>query len=88
MVRPRHPKKEIEVALDYAEQHNWRIVKVDRGHAWCRLYCPYNDKECRCGAFCVISVWSTPKVPHDMAERIYHVVDKCNSAKRPKMKKE
>ena len=59
MVRPSHPKKEVEEALRHAEGQGWR-VEVGGSHAWGRIYCPYNDEECRCGEFCITSVWSTP----------------------------
>ncbi len=48
MVRRTHPKKEIEDALRYAEAYAWR-VSLGGGHAWGKIYCPYNDDECRCG---------------------------------------
>jgi hypothetical protein len=63
MVRGVHSKKEIEAALAYAESHGWRIRGGGKGHAWGKMYCPYNDAECRCGEFCISSVWSTPKNP-------------------------
>ncbi len=47
MGRARHPKKEVEEALRYAEASGWR-VEVGGSHAWGRIYCPYNDAECRC----------------------------------------
>ncbi len=62
MARPAHPKKEIEEALRHAEGQGWRI-EVGGSHAWGRVYCPYNDEECRCGEFCITSVWSTPRIP-------------------------
>jgi len=46
MARRKHPKKEIEDALQYSESHGWRI-ELGGGHAWGKLYCPYNDEECR-----------------------------------------
>ena len=52
MVRPSHPKKEVEEALRHAEGQGWR-VEVGGSHAWGRMYCPYNDEECRCGEFCI-----------------------------------
>jgi len=33
MTRRSHPKQDIESALRYAEQHNWRIT-VGGAHAW------------------------------------------------------
>lgn len=55
MVRKPHPKKEVEEALRHAEAHGWR-VEVGGSHACGRIYCPYNDDECRCGEFCIASV--------------------------------
>jgi len=76
MPRSRHAKKEIEAVLVYAETHGWRIEPAS-GHAWERLYCPHNDHECRCGEFCIISVWSTPKNPTNHARQLRRVVDHC-----------
>ncbi|MCG8437041.1 MAG: hypothetical protein MI751_03050 [Pseudomonadales bacterium] len=76
MSRDRHSKKEVETALAYAESMGWRIEKAT-GHAWGRLYCPFNNRQCRCGEFCVISIWSTPKNPGNFARQIRRVVDNC-----------
>lgn len=38
MIRPSHPKKEVEEALRRAEALGWRI-EVGGGHAWGRAYC-------------------------------------------------
>ena len=76
MTRKKHSKKEIELALSYAESQGWRII--DSGsHAWGKLYCPYNDKECRCGEFCISSIWCTPKNVVSHAKQIRRVVDNC-----------
>ena len=45
-----HPKKEIAAAIEYARSKGWRVVEGG-SHAWGQMYCPYNDKECRCGDF-------------------------------------
>jgi len=45
--RPRHPNKEIEKALAYAETQGWRVVLLN-GHAWGKIQCPWNDADCRC----------------------------------------
>lgn len=42
MIRPTHPKKEIEETLRYAEGLGWR-VDVGGSHAWGRVYCPYKE---------------------------------------------
>jgi hypothetical protein len=76
MPRPRHGNKVIESALSYAEAHGWRVVKAS-GHAWARLYCPWNDRDCRCGEFCIASVWSTPRNPEAHARQIRRIVDGC-----------
>lgn len=76
MVRPAHKKKEIEAALKHAEEQGWRVV-AGGSHAWGKIYCPYNDSECRCGHFCITSVWSTPKSAANHARLLRRVVDNC-----------
>lgn len=76
MPRKRHSKKDIEEALVYAESHGWRMEPAT-GHAWGRLYCPYNSADCRCGEYCVISIWSTPKSASNHARQIRRVIDRC-----------
>ena len=57
MVRPRHPNKEIETAIQYAEARGWRYKKAGHSaHAWGRLLCPLQTQ-----AGCMLSVWSTPR---------------------------
>ena len=81
MARAAHPKKEVKDAIRYAESNGWR-VEVGGGHAWGRMYCPYNDVECRCGDFCIVSIWSTPKNPGNFAKQLRKVVDNCTAHKR------
>ncbi|NUB11289.1 hypothetical protein GAY28_00390 [Azospirillum brasilense] len=76
MARSRHPKKEIEEAVAYAESRGWKHVK-GQGHCWGMLRCPNHNSECRCGQFCQTSVWSTPRVPENEAQKIYKAVDGC-----------
>ena len=76
MSRKKHPKPEIEAALKYAEQNGWRI-EVGGSHAWGKIYCPYNNNDCRCGEFCIVSVWSTPKNAGNHAKLIRRVIDNC-----------
>ena len=79
MGRSRHTKKEVEEALRYAEENGWQVLeRHGRGHAWGQLYCPFNDEACRCGAFCRVSIWSTPKSPGNHARQIRQVVDNCS----------
>ncbi|TVR53792.1 MAG: hypothetical protein EA421_10015 [Gemmatimonadales bacterium] len=76
MRRTRHPDPAVEAALRYAERHGW-VVEVRRGHAWGRLKCPWNDPDCRCGEFCLTSIWSTPRNPESHARSLKRVVDRC-----------
>ncbi|QVM90389.1 hypothetical protein JYG34_20620 [Pseudomonas entomophila] len=78
MARPTHPSKEIEQTLKHAEAQGWRVV-VGGGHCWGRIYCPNNDLECRCGEFCITSVWNTPRNPGTFARQLRRVVDNCTS---------
>ena len=81
MARAVHPKKDVEMALKYAELQGWRVT-TGGAHAWGKIYCPYNDKECRCGEFCITSVWSTPKNPLNHARALIRVVNNCSTHKR------
>lgn len=76
MKRAQHPKKEIEAALRYAESQGWR-VSVGGGHAWGKIYCPYQGETCRCAEFCISSVWSTPRNTVNHARALRRVVDNC-----------
>lgn len=78
MSRRSHPHSDIEDVLKYAEENGWRI-DVGGGHCWGKIYCPYNDKECRGGIFCISSVWSTPRNPGNHAKQIRKVVDNCTT---------
>ena len=78
MAGKKHPKKEIQAAIEYAESKGWRIeASGGSGHAWGQMYCPFNDDDCRCGEFCIASIWSTPRSPGNHAKQIRRVVDKC-----------
>jgi hypothetical protein len=84
MGRTKHPKKEIEEALKHAESRGW-VIKEGGAHAWGKIYCPFNDNECRCGEFCITSVWSTPRNPTNHASQLCRVVDNC-ARQREKLK--
>jgi hypothetical protein len=47
-----------------------------------RMYCPYNDRECRCGEFCITSIWSTPRNAVSHARLLQRVVDNCTTRKK------
>lgn len=69
--RPRHPSKEIEDAVRYAEREGWRFVK-GRGHGWGRILCRLKSRE-----GCQVSIWSTPRNPENHAKGIIRAVDRC-----------
>ena len=71
MPRPRHPDKDIEAAVAYAEQLGWS-VRMSGGHAWAILFCPAAIR-----GGCKMSVYSTPKYPVEHARRIRRAVDRC-----------
>ncbi len=71
-----HPDKDIRKAIAHAVAKGWTLHKA-KGHAWGILRCPENDAACRCGEFCQISVWSTPRSPTNEARRIRRLVDGC-----------
>lgn len=75
-MRRRHPDKDIEEALRYAEMRGW-TVEPGGSHAWGRMYCPYDDENCRCGEFCITSIWSTPANATHHARALKRVVDRC-----------
>ena len=57
MADKKHPKKEIQAAVEYAESKGWRIeASKGSGHAWGVMLCPYNNEDCRCGEFCIASI--------------------------------
>ncbi len=70
--RRRHPDKDVEAAIQYAETRGWRIEKR-KGHAWGRLFCPWADR-----SGCMISVWSTPRSGANHARQIRRGVDQCD----------
>jgi len=76
-----HSNKEIAAAIEYAEKNGWRVVQGG-SHAWGKMYCPHNDPECRCGEFCIQSIWSTPRNAENHAKQIRRVVDNCVIRKR------
>jgi hypothetical protein len=69
--RPRHPDKDIEEAVQYAEANGW-IWTPSGGHAWGVLWCPLGQR-----GGCRFGVWSTPRNPHNHARFIRRQVDRC-----------
>ena len=72
-MRPRHPNKDIEAAIKYAESKGWRYQETgNSAHAWGRLLCPFESREGHS-----MSVWSTPKSTDNHAKQIRRNVDAC-----------
>ena len=72
-VRPKHPNKEIERAIQYAESKGWRYFPSGQSaHAWGRLLCFLESREGHS-----MSVWSTPKSAENHARQIRRNVDSC-----------
>ena len=73
MVQPKHPNKEIEQAIRYAESKRWRYYSSEHSaHAWGRLLCPLTAREGHS-----MSIWSTPKSADYHARQIRRNVDAC-----------
>lgn len=72
-IRKKHPDKEIESAVRYAEAHQWQY-KASGGsaHAWGRLLCSLHERE-----GCSMSVWSTPRCGSTHAQQIIRKVNAC-----------
>ncbi|WDY59009.1 hypothetical protein [Pseudomonas sp. PSKL.D1] len=83
MSRPTHARKEVEQALKHAESQGWKVV-AGGGHCWGKMLCPLNDSDCRCGEFCITSIWSTPKSPGNHARQLRRVVDNCTGTNMAK----
>jgi len=79
MPRDKHPNKEIEAALQYAESKNWRVEKSKgkSAHAWGRVYCPTKDNFCINTERCITSIWSTPRNAVNHARLLKKMVDRC-----------
>lgn len=78
--RSRHPKKEVEAAVAYAESKGWTCKM--QGH-WGRLYCPQADRD-----GCQVGVYSTPKNEGNHANQIKRAVDRCPHQKEKEVKDE
>ena len=71
--RSKHPNKEIESAIKYAEERGWEHRESgDSSHAWGKLNCPLHTREGH-----HMSIYTTPKNPTNYAKLIRQRVDKC-----------
>lgn len=66
----RHPKKEVEAAIDYARRHGWAVEQKKKSHglAWGVL---------RCSEDCYIIIWTTPRNAGNHAKQIMSRVSRC-----------
>lgn len=85
MTNSSHANKDVNEALRYAASQGWRMT-IGGSHCWGRMYCPYNDQDCRCGEFCITSIWSTPKNPGNYSKAIRRVVDNCTTHRQQQAK--
>lgn len=75
MIKPRkkHPSKEIEAVIKYAEKQGWRYQESGKSsHAWGQLLCPFSGRK-----GCIVSIWSTPSDPSDHATELMQHVRNC-----------
>jgi hypothetical protein len=70
--RTKHPKKDVEGALTFAEEHGWLVRPTASGHRWGEMTCGYADLD-----RCRVSIWSTPKNPGNHASRLRQKVRNC-----------
>ena len=71
--RNKHPNKEIEGAIKYAEQNGWTYKDSGKSaHSWGQLLCPLHTREGH-----TIYIWSTPRNTFNHAQQIRKLVDKC-----------
>ena len=73
-MRDRHPAKEVEAALRYAEERGWVVVRATgHTHVWAVMYC--------CGRSGIGTrrkgIWSTPRNPGAFARDIRRKVEGC-----------
>ena len=70
MARDRHPKKELEAVVEYAEEQGWE-VSAGKRHAKFRLRCPHHVRD-----GCQVSVWSTPADVDDHAKDVRRSINR------------
>lgn len=69
MARPRHPSKEVEAAVAWAEARGWTWRPM--GH-WGRLFCPQADR-----SGCQVGVFGTPRDAERHARQIRRAIARC-----------
>ncbi len=69
----KHPNKEIRAAIEVALAAGWEVVEPGKSaHCFCRLRCGTPEH-----SECIMSVYSTPQNPQNLANRILKKVRKC-----------
>ena len=63
----------------------WKLAGVTRGG---KMYCPFNDPNCRCGEHCITSIWSTPRNAMNHARHLERIVDKCAATRKAEVDEE
>jgi hypothetical protein len=73
--RRRHPKKQVEKALVYAEEYGWMVTTSSgrAAHAWGMLRCPDGSHR--------QSIYSTPRSADNLAKLIRRAVIRCPHGK-------
>jgi len=66
-VHPKHPKKEINEALDHADSLGLVVERTSAGHKWGRIVCVEGEW---------VAVWSTPRSPFAHARRLRKWADR------------
>ena len=75
--RIKHPDKEIEETIQYAESKGWVFKDAGKSsHAWCRLLCPLHTREGH-----KMSIWTTPRSSYNHAQQIYRQENHCEHEK-------
>jgi hypothetical protein len=70
--RHRHPKKDVQRALRFAEDHGWTVTPTASGHRWGEMVCGHQGRDA-----CQVSIWSTPKNAGNHANRLRQRVRNC-----------
>lgn len=72
MARSRHPKKDVEKALQFAEDNRWTVSPKNKtgGHTWGFMICPTGEDRA--------SIWSTPTNEGNHANQLRRAVIRCD----------
>lgn len=76
--RKKHPNKDIEASVVYAEEHGWEYRESgNSSHAWGKMFCPLHTREGH-----HMSIYTTPSCPTNYAKLIRQRVDKCEHSSK------